>query len=141
VKRRRIVPVCIILAFAVSILALRVAGRGPVPCPVDVRPETAERLEVGMTEGEIEAILGGPAGDYRTRNDIGYFFGLVGGYSNTLHELDKATEKQWNTDQYSVLVFFDPHGKAARIYGAGAYKPPSMPELLLSKIKRLLGGN
>jgi hypothetical protein len=37
----------------------------PWPCPVN--RAACERVEQGMSRAEVEKILGGPAGDYRTR--------------------------------------------------------------------------
>jgi hypothetical protein len=31
-----------------------------------ITPENLDRIELGMTRAEVEAILGGPPGDYRT---------------------------------------------------------------------------
>ena len=38
-----------------------------------VNPETYGRIEKGMTEAEVEQVLNGPAGDYETRVNWGFF--------------------------------------------------------------------
>jgi hypothetical protein len=60
---RKTVIAClaVVLVLAGGLIALL----GPRHCPVN---EAAfERIEKGMTPTEVEAILGGPQGDYRTR--------------------------------------------------------------------------
>jgi hypothetical protein len=53
------VPLLLVLAGALVLL------RPPGPCPVT--RGAYERIEPGMSRTEVEEILGGPPGDYRTR--------------------------------------------------------------------------
>jgi hypothetical protein len=53
--------VSVVLVIAGGLVALL----GPRHCPVN--REAFERIESGMTQGEVHAILGLPPGDYRTR--------------------------------------------------------------------------
>jgi hypothetical protein len=63
-----------------------------------------EKINKGMTLAEVEAILGGPPGDYTTRP--------------TISECDVGWgpgEKEWVSDEGAISVWFDPEG---RILGA-----------------------
>jgi hypothetical protein len=61
-----------------------------------------------MTRGQVEAILGGPAGDYRTP---------------PLRLPDEAIRAQlppgerWQGDRHSVYVTFDAQGRVAQVTG------------------------
>jgi hypothetical protein len=53
------------LAVSLVLVGAFVALVGPRHCPVN--RAACERIKEGMTQAEVEAILGGPSGDYRTR--------------------------------------------------------------------------
>ena len=133
--RRRITLLGSLSVLAMSIVTLGVATHSPAPCPVEVRPETYGQLKVGMSEREIEAILRGPPGDYRTRKDVSYLFGGV------FWPIDEPiTTKEWDTDDYAIQVWFDRGGEAVFIVdGMGIHYPPTLSERyvdpLLSKLE------
>jgi hypothetical protein len=54
-----------LLAVALVLCGAFFALVGPRHCPVN--RAACERIKEGMTQAEVEAILGGPPGDYRTR--------------------------------------------------------------------------
>ena len=88
---------------AVCITALAVLwalSRGPIA----VDKETCERVQPGMTLAEVEAILGGPPGNYtgvfiRREMDVG--ISLVG----------SASKEKWTGRGGMLQVFFDAQGK------------------------------
>jgi hypothetical protein len=55
-----LVPLAIILVLVGTLLPVLFPG------PSQVTKENAERIKKGMSRAEVEEILGGPAGDYRT---------------------------------------------------------------------------
>jgi hypothetical protein len=79
-----------------------------------IGPETFAKLVVGMSESEIVAVLGGPAGDYRAREEVSYVFKFAG----QLPRVKPVTKKEWKTDDYAIQVRFGPDGKAILIMGA-----------------------
>src|SRR5262245_45668655 len=102
--------VCLLLGL-LSLLVVAVFRPKLPPCPVDVRLETYKQIELGMSNDEVEAILGGPAGDYSSREGIRYVpesFGKV--YSADWPA--EYMEKKWSTDGYAIWVFFGPDGTA-----------------------------
>jgi hypothetical protein len=70
-----------------------------------------------MSEPEIETILGGPAGDYRMRKGVSY---ECLNHILAPDRLELTTRKEWNTNAYSIRVYFGPDGKAVRIEGMPA---------------------
>jgi hypothetical protein len=99
--RRRILLVCLLLALAGAFVARRFETPRPVPCPVDVRGETFAKLKAGMREREFEAILGAPAGDYRTQKDGGYLFPGPGAMSRD----GGGCALYWLTDEEAIQAW------------------------------------
>jgi hypothetical protein len=132
--KRRITILVFLLALAVSSIAVQVVTRSPTPCPVGLRPETSDKLELGMIEKDVAAILGGPAGDYRTQKDIGYLCAFSGPVvPRTAHH----TKSEWLTDQYAIEVWFGEDGKALSIRSGVGLRSPTWPDRLLDKLQRL----
>jgi hypothetical protein len=126
-----------VLAVAGSLGLVRMAWWGTRDCPVDVRPETRAKLQIHMSEKEVEAILGGPAGDYRTRPNIDYAFVTLGHKYQVLKRFDHVTERKWHTDEYAIHVYFDPDGKAILIASACA-DPPLPSECYPPPLRQML---
>jgi len=124
--RRWCYPCALLLAVGCG-----VAGRewAACSCPADVRPETFAALALGMSEGEAEAALGAPAGDYRTRRDIGHLFAGPGAGSSLPPPPGRFT-REWLTDEYAIEIEFDPDGTAVRLRCGVALRPPTWPEWL-----------
>ncbi len=110
--------------------------------PVDIRHETCERLQLGMSEKEIEAILGGPAGDYTTQPNCGFYvFVNIGPVCQTPGEDGHISIREWHTDDFAIHVYFNPDGKAVLIASAGASDPPDMRyPWLVRKMRYLILG-
>jgi hypothetical protein len=86
-----------------------------------------DRIEEGMTLAEVEAVLGGPEGDYRTR-PTGLVLDPYGGglmmYQGTLRE--------WWGDEAYILVGFDAGGRVElrRFVEVVQIRDPGLIELL-----------
>jgi hypothetical protein len=126
--KRRIMLLGCVVAVAVVVVAPKVAPWCAKSCPVDVSPETRARLKHGMSRSEVESILGGAAGDYRSRPDVRYSAVLSGGRLRTYETLEErygqVTRSAWYTDEYMISVCFSSDGKVVLIQGCGASSPP-----------------
>jgi hypothetical protein len=76
-------------------------GRGQ-----DITFENSERIHDGMTLPELEAILGGPPGDYRTQDREPREFQYTG---------IQGTLRTWLADDGIVLIWFDAKGRVCGI--------------------------
>jgi SmpA / OmlA family len=97
-----LVPLAIVLVLVGVLLPVL------FPRPSKVTRENCERIQVGMTRVQVEEILGGPAGDYRsgpTNMDTvilaGGIYGRVGDGSG-----DDAEICGWTGDEASVTIQF-----------------------------------
>jgi hypothetical protein len=126
---------------AVAFLALALLLVGTVlplvmPWHCRVNRATFERLKVGMTRAQVEAILGGPPGDYQTRPSVppGEF---------DLARVTELSEQVWPTerwagDQGDISVRFTPGGVVADVqFTAVAPYSPSPLELALWRLERM----
>ena len=76
--------------------------------------ETCERVQCGMTRAEVEAILGGPPGNY-----TGVFFKKDVSVPVTV--AGSASRQQWTGTRGVLLVFFDEH---QRVMSSMYFPPP-----------------
>src|SRR5262249_11442376 len=83
---------------ALALVLLLVGGMLPVlfPRPSPVTREAFIRIKAGMTRAEVESILGGKPGDYRTTPAYA-LSGSGGGISWDI----------WSGDEGEVCVYFD----------------------------------
>jgi len=84
------------LALALLLVGVLMPLVVPRHCPVNRR--AFERVEVGMTQAEVQAILGGPPGDYRTR---------PGPAPCCFHNSTFWHDEQWFGDEGNVVVLYD----------------------------------
>jgi hypothetical protein len=117
------VPLTGVVLFAVLLL--------PVPCPTKAN---FDRLKLGMTEKEVEGILGGPGGN-----------GVMGS-TFALEEPESMYPaiKVWHADgeAANICVVFDASGKAERklfVPMGGTKASPSWREVFDRWRRRLLG--
>jgi hypothetical protein len=85
-----------------------------------------------MTENEIETVLGGPAGDYRTRPNVRYEFissGFLGDNEQVI-----ARTREWDTDEYAIEIDFGPDGKAVQIVGLHAVRSSVLERIPLLRM-------
>jgi hypothetical protein len=90
------IPVVLALAAIITAVALYITSpRRPMASQAD-----CDRLQVGMTRAEVEQILGGPPGDYRTRDSITPYL-----------QLQDGSWDEWQGDGGMILVEFDEGGR------------------------------
>lgn len=106
----------------VALLALVVAVAGWLLMsysPIDLGKY--ENIQVGMTEKEVEAVLGGPAGDYETRINLG-FISYRRKYMRTWSPNESMSynyippgtryqQRTWVTNHGRLSVFFAEDGR------------------------------
>jgi hypothetical protein len=91
--------------------------------------ESFARIQAGMTEQEVEAVLGVPAGDYATAR-----VAIAECYD--LRVPAAAVQKQWTGDQGTILVFFYP---ADKVCVFRFFQVARVDESFLDKARRWLG--
>jgi outer membrane protein assembly factor BamE (lipoprotein component of BamABCDE complex) len=101
-----------------------------------IDPMHCRRVEVGMSRAEVEATLGGPPGDFRTKNVI---------YLEH-HEPDSDWGRRgewrvesWGGDGGKINVVFDEQGQVRqRSFGEPvSSSPPSLAERLRAWLRRV----
>ncbi|HMF16621.1 MAG TPA: hypothetical protein VKE98_05405 [Gemmataceae bacterium] len=113
-----------------------------------ITQENVEAIEIGMLEKEVEAILGGPAGDYSANRNGGQIF--VFSANTDVKNLDivdwpvtaddmvkKRGGKFWVADETGVWVHFDESGRVDDMMHGWVYIFTSEP--FLAKLRRWLG--
>jgi hypothetical protein len=83
-------------------------------------PRAAATIRAGMTEKEVEQILGGPPGDYRTRTAI--YGGLMAIPAGVLEnaEQKRTYGRTWTGNEVQVDVLFDQSG---RVFSTAINRP------------------
>jgi hypothetical protein len=122
-SRTRLRWVALIVAIAAVgglVAGIAAVPRSPRPYPT-ATVENANRLKMGMTEPEVEAILGGPA--HRVA-ETGVEFPPV----------ENGTRKEWFGPTAIVRVLVNDDGK---VHGWGLDRPPQEPNLLTILRRRL----
>jgi hypothetical protein len=97
--------------------------------------EAFDRIEVGMGQAEVEAILGGPPGDFRSGRAYNDGESAVDKKGETL---EKDRLELWSGNQGRVAVFFTEQGA---VRGVVWWKPlheqPSLAEQIRDWLRRL----
>jgi hypothetical protein len=130
-----------ILAGGVLTAALVVGGALELlrPFPPRFTRDMASRIHPGMTEQEVVAILGRPAGNYTSRIDWEWVYTpmlLVWQYPEGSSNEDGSTAKGWMSDEAWVAVYFNPDGRVMRCWSEPA--PVPAPRSPLDFVRRLL---
>jgi hypothetical protein len=96
-----------------------------------INHESFENLRRGMTESEVEGILGVPAGDYEPPD----FKRRIYPSSDLFIPVVLCEEKQWKGGGYVINIWFDDSQKLyhCRINGQA-------PDTFLDKVRRFLRG-
>jgi hypothetical protein len=102
-------PVLVLVLAPIFFLSLLVA-------PDAITKANCDRIQLGMTEREVEAILGGPAEE------------------TLAPEPDPYAIKHWSSSTASILVYFDSSGRVCHTT-FGKKEPPGLWE----RIRRGLG--
>ncbi|SRR6266404_3241845 len=92
------------LSIAVAFLIIERARLSRSP-PFRITTADVGRLHKGMSEAEVAAALGRPAGDYRTSKESGYVY----------FRLPWAYTKEWVTDEMVVEIGFDDSQRVTNI--------------------------
>jgi hypothetical protein len=125
-RRRLLIGAGVLLAVvatAVAALALRERNdrlaklaRGRL-----IDRQHCDRVKPGMTRAEVEAVLGGPPGDFTTRE---VWFSAYGRPLDLLWEGDGAT---WTADRGRIQIGFDERGDVARVLFDEPLPLPPLP--------------
>lgn len=102
-RRRRSWP----LLSAIACIALAASAFWLAHPRVSISQATCDKIKPGMTRAEVEALIGGPPGDYSTKSALPAILELPPGVSR--FEL-------WFDDQGVIMVVFDEGGKARHIF-------------------------
>src|SRR4051794_41142319 len=95
--------VCLgLLGFVLSALLFRP--------PSSITHENCRRIEPGMRQPDVEAILGGPPGDYRTTAGTPESRSLRDFRTILQEQSPEGVLRQWDGDELTVLVIFDKEG-------------------------------
>jgi outer membrane protein assembly factor BamE (lipoprotein component of BamABCDE complex) len=111
-RRRLLIRAAVALAAAVLVLAaLEVhAYRQKLARVRPIDWEHFERIKEGMSGAEVEAILGGPPGDYHTENIFYHSFGVTSkGQRDT-----PIGYEWWCGNKGAIVIRFDEQGKVQR---------------------------
>jgi hypothetical protein len=88
-------------------LLVSLAGSIFFPAPsAHITKDNFDRLKGGMQRHEVEVILGGPAGDYRT----GPTCSCLRGFASLAVEDESLTMLRWQGDEAEIAVWVDPNG-------------------------------
>jgi hypothetical protein len=127
-SRRRLLIICSGLLVVVAVVIL--AALVPRSRPPAVSRQQCEQLKEGMTRQEVEAVIGGPPGDYTTRE----YMPLPLGIRYCQHE-------QWVGDEGMIFVYFDQAGRVrdAVHVDIWLYEEPRRGRTFLDGLRASLG--
>jgi hypothetical protein len=91
-----------------------------------INQESIKLIEIGMTQSEVEALLGAPPGNYS-----------VGGISAHAIPPPPYRREDWIGDECAVDVYFDSSGNVIGVSVNPVFKVPR--ESMVAKIRRWLG--
>jgi hypothetical protein len=142
-RKRLLILVGVVLAVAIVTAGTRELFRPSVP-PPRFTPDMPGRIRPGMTEAEVVAILGRPAGNYASPAVC--FADACPDYKSDVwsspagrHRPDGTTEKAWISDEGGVAVEFDAEGRVAYCYFEAMWvpRPPSVTDRVRAWLRRL----
>jgi hypothetical protein len=82
-----------------------------------INSDSLQQIQLGMSEDEVEAILGGPAGDYSSGPCIVILFGKC---------FCSDPSRTWRGDDLDIAVWFDDRSRASFKYGFPGYRLVSL---------------
>jgi hypothetical protein len=129
--RRPILGVTVLGLVLATAGALLLVLRPPAP---RIGSESFDAIRKGMTQPEVEAVIGVPPGDYRTRK-WGLIIDPVGG--GTLMMADLHRVESWLGNTGIIHVAFDEDGKVCWKHFVPAV--PGMRLTPLARLRRRLG--
>jgi hypothetical protein len=135
--RRRRILLFVLLAVVLGVGCL-LAWRWYRPSP-RINEAAYEQIRLGMTQPEVEAILGVKPGEYHSGAIDGAFQGSILVKDEKDEEAEEGNEERWESDEAGISVFFSPEGKVTAKYYAIRMGGQVMQRTLLERIKSLLG--
>ena len=100
-------PRLFLLAFAACLGVAVFWGVRLLPPRHRINPESFEKIQVGMTLEEVEAILGVPPGDYATKQHVYDLWGGDGVVLGLRHRI------AWAGDEGAIHVILSPEGRVS----------------------------
>jgi len=101
-RRRILIGLGVFMVLVVAALVVFILTR---PQPT-IDPATASRIARGMSEAEVDAVIGAPEGSYGRGSILGRqefdIFKTIGG---------SAKRKRWSGERGIILVWFDSQGR------------------------------
>jgi hypothetical protein len=122
--RRRQLLVLAGLVLAVVVLAGGVLVLFRPPSPRFTK-ELADRIQPGMTEAEVVAILGKRAGDYADPNTRGVSSRSSAYRAEGVYDPDGSCTKAWGSDAGIIRVHFGPDRRVLSLWWEDVYPPRS----------------
>lgn len=133
--KRKLLVVGLALSVLVAV-ALVIVGVWPKGNPqprARLQVENYDQIQIGMSQSEVEALLGGPPGNYGQHADGGWMMTLEGYISPT-----GSVERIWCDDSTRHEIYFDKKDcVVGRHKRAGYQQTPR--ESLFEWLKRSLG--
>jgi hypothetical protein len=131
---RRIIITCSGVAFAAFLAGIGMYANMRSTRPAVLASEADYyRIEEGMTQDEVEAILGGPPGDYRSQT-----FHEVNFLAGSLGMPPAGRMEEWLGNEGKILVVFDDKNRVAW-KGHPNMTIPVEPPTLLDRVRTKLG--
>jgi hypothetical protein len=122
-----------LLAVALVLCGASLALVAPRHCSVN--RAACDRIKEGMTRAEVEQILGGPPGDYRTRPGPAVPSTFVSAPARLFY-----CHEEWRGDGVALWVNFDDRGRVAGLGGwSVASESPGPIAIARWRLNRLLG--
>lgn len=101
-RRRILIGLGVFMVLALAVLAVFMLTRAQPT----IDPATASRIARGMTEAEVDAVIGAPEGSYGRGSFLGRqefdIFKTIGG---------STKRKRWSGEDGMILVWFDSQGR------------------------------
>jgi hypothetical protein len=111
------------------------------PWPSKVNRANYERIELGMSRAEVEAIFGGPPGDYRTRPvtipSTSTWEVTTPGTSTWNVSVPLSGEVSWSGDEGDAVIQFDASGVRSLRFKEAVPVPIGPLNLALWRLNRI----
>jgi hypothetical protein len=136
-NKRLLIALVLLAALGVAWLVLRFL------LPIRFTVEMADSIRPGMTEAEVVAILGRPAGDYTTREcylgkwSKDYDEGVWADQEDGDWSPERMFVRDWLSDEGGVTVLFAGDGRACALWWLDIGNPNEPPSLT-GRIQRWL---
>ena len=111
-KRGRILIAIVVSMFLFLGVAFFFASK--LSSRIRINAETVKQIHNGMSEQEVERLLGGPAGDYSRHSPFGMVGNVFEGHIVGAPPPRIAAIKKWKSDDGEVWVAFTDKGEVYR---------------------------